>query len=219
MFKTETHMHVSEVSRCAHLDAKEMARRYAEAGFSTLFITDHITSKYFARYGDIPWEDKVARHFAGYRALSGAAAEYGITVLPSVELQLDESTNHYLLYGKVGKLFERRDVFTLTAKELHEYAKACGVFVVQAHPLRDGRNVPMPLCVDALEAYNPNPRHDNREDDALAIARAFGLPVTSGSDAHRPEDVAKGGVESDVKIESAEDYVRLMTQGKLRFRK
>lgn len=52
-----------------------------------------------------------------------------------------------------------------------------------------------------------------KTDRALAFARQYRLPMTAGSDAHRREDVALSGGLSDIPIESAEDYVRLLLDG------
>ena len=50
-YKTETHMHVCEVSSCARIGAQEMIKLYAEAGYHTVFVTDHLTRKTFDRWG------------------------------------------------------------------------------------------------------------------------------------------------------------------------
>ena len=53
MYKIETHMHVSETSGCAHLTADEMIKRYAEAGYDTVFLTDHYVKNYFLKLGGV----------------------------------------------------------------------------------------------------------------------------------------------------------------------
>jgi hypothetical protein len=60
-YKTEPHIHLSEVSPCARLSAHEMIRLYAEAGYHTVFISDHLHRNCFARFGDIQWREKIAR--------------------------------------------------------------------------------------------------------------------------------------------------------------
>ena len=88
--------------------------------------------------------------------------------------------------------------------------------VVQAHPYRDDKTTPDLDCIDALEVHNPNPRHENYTDRAVAFAREHGMKMTSGSDAHRPEDIARGGVLTECEIKSAQQYVELLLQGKLK---
>ena len=45
MYKTEPHLHTSEVSLCGKISAEEMIKLYSKAGFSTVFVTDHFTEK------------------------------------------------------------------------------------------------------------------------------------------------------------------------------
>ena len=54
MFKTETHLHTSEVSRCGQVSAAEMIELYKEAGYSTVFVSDHFKPHTFKQFGDIP---------------------------------------------------------------------------------------------------------------------------------------------------------------------
>ena len=143
--------------------------------------------------------------------------KYGVNVIFSAELLLNESSNHYLLYG-VDKdfLVGCEEIFDMTIAELCEYARARGVTVIQAHPYRDGKNTPAPVgTVEAIEAHNANPRHDNYTEQALEYAARVGLPITAGSDTHRYEDVARTGVMTKYEIKTAEDYIRAVMSGEL----
>lgn len=214
MYKTETHLHTAEVSHCGKLCAQEMVAHYHAAGYHTLFVTDHMTQHNFDCWGDASWEDKVRNTLRGYQLAKEAGEKCGMTVLRGVELHLNTAPNDYLLYDfDETFLNARQDLFDLTPAQLYVYAQAHGVTVVQAHPMRDGVCVPTPDCVDALEAYNPNPRHENYAAKTCALAAEYGLPVTSGSDAHRLEDIARGGVVTDRPIVTAAEYVRLLKGG------
>lgn len=217
MYKTETHLHVSEVSGCSQLSAQDMMGRYHAAGYDTVFVSDHLTYRYFSRLGELPWHEKTAAFLSGYEKAKEAGEALGMTVLLAAELSLNSLPNDYLLYG-IDKSFldAREDLFDLSVAELHAHAQRHSVTVVQAHPYRDGVCVPTPEHVDALEAYNSNPRHENHTEQMLALAVAHGLPVTAGSDAHRPEDVAKTGILTKQKIQSADDYVRAIKSGEFR---
>ena len=52
MFKTETHMHTDESSRCGKVPAREMVALYHAAGFTTLFISDHFQKSAFEKMGE-----------------------------------------------------------------------------------------------------------------------------------------------------------------------
>ena len=217
MFKTETHLHVSEISPCSKLSAREMIELYAEAGYYTVFVSDHLKSTCLNKHPELSWQECVDKFFYGYDIARAAGEELGVNVLISAELTYDHSPNHYLLYGFDKSFFyDLPDLFTMPKEEFYRYAKSKGVTVVQAHPYRDGKNTPdSPDIIDAVEAYNSNPRHDNFTEDCFAYASANGLPVTGGSDAHRLEDVARGGVMTDVAITTVEQYVELLMAGKL----
>ena len=103
------------------------------------------------------------------------------------------------------------------AQQVYAYAKENGVTVIQAHPYRDGFTTPADVsCIDALEVYNSNPRHENHTEKAIAFAKEHGIPMTAGSDAHRYDDVAQSGVLTSYEIKSAEDYVRCVMSGDLK---
>ena len=63
----------------------------------------------------------------------------------------------------------------------------------QAHPFRNGTAVE-PDLLDGIEVQNGNPRHDSRNDLAEAYAATHGLLAVGGSDAHRSEDIGRGGI-------------------------
>lgn len=217
MYKTEPHMHVAEVSPCGKVGARELVKLYSEAGYSTVFVSDHLKKKTLEVMGDIPWEEKTAKFISGYEIAKAAGEEYGVNVILSAELMLTESSNHYLLYGIDKEFLDRRqDIFDMSITDFCKYAKECGVTVIQAHPYRDGRVNPAPKgSVDAIEVFNSNPRHDNYTELAIAYAEENGFPMTAGSDTHRYEDVAKSGVITPYEIKTAEDYVRAVKGGEL----
>ena len=215
-FKTEPHLHVSEVSACSKIGAEEMIRLYSEEGYKTVFVSDHLKKKYFDKLGDIPWEEKTAQFLSGYEIAKKAGEKYGVNVLLSAELMLNESPNHYLLYG-INKAFldQMEDALDMSIAEFYKFAKAKGVTVVQAHPYRDGGTTPAGLgCIDALEVVNSNPRHANFSEKAIAYAKEYGIPMTAGSDTHREEDVALSGIISEYEIKTPEDYVDLVLNKK-----
>ena len=217
IYKTEPHLHVREVSPCSKLSAEEMVKLYLEAGYRTIFVSDHLKKKYHEGFEGASWEERTAKFLSGYYLCREAGERLGINVLPSAELMLTESPNHYLLYGiSEDFLNKRHDLFDMSISEFYKFAKENGVTVVQAHPYRDGNTVPVDAsCIDAIEAVNSNPRHQNFTDLAIAYAKEHGLPMTGGSDAHRCEDVARGGVASECEIKTAEDYVSLLMNNKL----
>ena len=217
MYKTEPHLHVSQVSRCAKLSASEMVSEYAAACYSTLFVTDHLCPKFIDSLGDIPWDMKVTVFMSGYYYAKEAGRASDLTVLLGAEVSLKGEPNHYLLYGFDREfLLNNPDVCYITPAELSRRCREAGILIIQAHPYRDGRNYPTPALVDAIEAINTNPRHDDGNAAAAELAATNGLPITGGSDAHRQEDVARGGVMTEERILTVKDYIDAVLQGRVR---
>ncbi len=215
MYKCDTHVHTAESSACGKVPAEDIVTLYKEAGYSTIFITDHFDYRYIDTHSD-NFKEQYEKFCAGFRLAKQKGDEIGLTVLFATEIMLKENLNHYLLYNVDDKfLTSREDIFDMTIKELHEYAKENGVFIVQAHPYRDGKNLPSPEHVDAIEVYNSHPRHANFNEEALEMAIKFDKLQTAGSDAHQLPDIALSGVITDTKIESAQDYINAVKNKKI----
>lgn len=217
MFKTETHLHVCEVSLCARLSAADMVKLYHEAGYKTLIVSDHFDKGYFQTLGDLPWEKKIDQFFSGYQTAKEEAEKFCMNVLLSTEIQLANSRNHYLLYG-INKAFfvECPNILDMSIETFYPYAKERGVTVVQAHPYRDNVCTPTPEFVDAFEVHNSNPRHENYSKKAIEMALNHKKPMTAGSDAHRLEDIAHSGVITENEIDTVEKYVSALLNGELK---
>lgn len=211
MYKTEPHLHVAEISMCSRLKAKEMAKLYKDAGFDTIFVSDHFMPAFFDSLGNIPWEDKITIFLSGYYKAKAAGEKLGLNVLLSAEVSFDDCPNHYLVYGITKEfLIKYPDLCYKGAQHFSEIAKQNDIFVVQAHPFRDGECFPTPELVDAIEVYNGSPRHDDRNDDAEVLAKDNGLYMTAGSDAHRDEDVAMGGIVTAVPVTDEMQYIDII---------
>ncbi|MGI6279829.1 MAG: PHP-associated domain-containing protein [Acutalibacteraceae bacterium] len=215
MFKTEPHLHTLEGSNCALIRAVEMIRLYHKAGYKTVFITDHLNDVNIDIYGDIPWEMKTTAFLSGYYKSKQEGQRLKMNVLPAAEISCVDNPNHYLLYG-ISKEFldEYPNIHKKTIAEIREIARKNNIFMVQAHPFRDGKCYPTPEYVDAFEIYNENPRHDNFTKKAEEFAKNSNIYITCGSDAHRLEDIGVGGVESEQEIKTVQQYINLIKSGK-----
>lgn len=212
MFKTETHLHTRPVSFCAYFQPEEMIRFYKAAGYHTVFVSDHFAANHFARLGELSWQEKNALLYGSYLRAKVEGEKLGMNVLFSPELTL--CGNHYLLYhADLGFLNSREDFFSLTMEEFYRHAKAHGIFIVQAHPYRDGKCKPTPEYVDGFEIINTNPRHENHDDLSIPLIEQYRLPFSAGSDAHREEDIAKVAMLSAQEIKTTEQYIELLKSG------
>lgn len=206
--KVETHAHTAEISPCGRLEAAELVRLYKEADFDVLVITDHFSRYWPGLSEPVPWREKVNRFFRGYELAREAAENTALTVLPAMEITLDGTPEDYLVYG-LGRerLYGLEDLTSADPGELAAAMKEAGAVIVQAHPYRSGLTPSRPPLIQGMEVYNGNPRHDSQNAMARAWAGANGLIMTSGSDVHQIQDVARGGMVFDGQIGDMDDFL------------
>lgn len=197
MYKIETHLHTSHVSRCGQLNAAQIASAYKEAGYSAVIVTDHYSRITFDHlkinlYDD---SDKLSPFLAGYRYLLEEGAKVGLEVYRGAEVRFDECDNDYLVYGYHENLLaDPAKVFAMGIAEFSKTARQAGALIIQAHPYRKGCTPAFACYIDGVEVDNRNPRHDSHNDWARNYADEYGLIATCGSDCHRTTDIGLGGI-------------------------
>lgn len=200
--KIEMHAHTSEVSECGKMPAEELIRRYAEAGYGAVVITDHLIG---STSPQSTCEERAKKYLTGYHAAREAGEKYGVHVLLGAEARFPSRSEDILIYGLEESDMERL-IDLLDAepgwKAFHEALKQRGLLEVQAHPFRPNLT-PIPHeYLDGSEVYNGNARHNSHYEEALRYGEEGGANFirTSGSDAHQVEDMARGGLISSEDI-------------------
>lgn len=200
MYKIETHMHTKHVSRCGWLTAQELVEGYLEAGYGAVVVTDHYNRITYDLLGVDPAGpgDRLTPFLEGWRLMREAGDKLGLRVFRGAEVRFDESANDYLLYGwRDDLLADPEAVFRMGIAAFAPIARAAGALIIQAHPYRRGCTPAIACYLDGVEVRNLHPRHKNHNSRAKEYARQFGLIATSGSDCHRAEDIALGGILTD----------------------
>ena len=218
MYKYELHAHTHECDRDARLGAAELVRLYKDAGYDGIVITDHYIERFYTRWfpedvKGLTHPQQVHRWLRGYYTAKEAGDRIGFTVLPGAEVRLDSGPNDYLIYGlhpeffyTVPRLNECRDLQELLALLPEQ------VCVVQAHPFRDDMVVQTPKGLFGIEVYNGGTQ-PFRNDLARQFARHYGVAMTSGSDIHGINRLAKGGIMTPRRIQTPEDLIGVLRSG------
>ena len=217
-YKYELHSHTKECDRGAKLSASELVHLYKDAGYDGIVITDHYIERFYTRWfpeevKGLTHEQQVHRWLRGFYAAREAGDKIGFTVLPGAEVRFDGHPNDYLIYGINEKFF-------YTAPRLNELKNLSellailpkDVCVVQAHPFRDGMEVATPIGLFGLEVYNGG-TEKFRNEMARQFAAHYKMPMTSGSDIHGLDRLAKGGIATDMRIRTPEDLIRVLRTG------
>ncbi len=195
-YRYEMHSHTADVSSCGHVKADEAVRMHKKAGYQGMVLTDHFNEDFFGPLGSISWEEKIDTYLKGYKVALKEALKTDMDILLGIELRFTENNNDYLVYGlDETALKEWPDLHHSSIDDfMGSLTGRRDVLVYQAHPFRDGCRIVDPLIVHGLEVFNGNPRHDDRNDLAAEVASDNQMLVISGSDFHRPGDLASGGV-------------------------
>ena len=211
MYKIDTHVHTAEVSPCGVVKAKEIVKLYKESGYYGLIITDHYGDYFFHNHEKLDWNDKIDKLLTGYYKARDEAEKEGLLVLLGIEINFLWSSNDYLIYGLNEEfLKENRNLHHLDLKEFKELIKQEKAVIYQAHPFRPGMEILDPEFLDGVEVFNGNPRHNSRNDLAYKYSLENDLKMLSGSDFHQEEDLARGGIITDKKINNMEEFIGIL---------
>lgn len=194
-YRYDIHVHTQETSPCGHVPAADTVAAYHALGYAGLCITDHLHDGYLARLDcQDDWQACVTRYLAGYWAARRAGKALGMDILLGLELRFPENDSDYLIYG-VDEAWLRANPYPCRMDHAAFFRRYGGsVLIIQAHPFRACDEV-FTDSIHGLEVANCNPRHDSRNDLALALAAAHpSLYRLCGSDAHREGDEGRSAV-------------------------
>ena len=211
-FKTELHCHSRDASGCSSESAEGIVRKYTEAGYTTLCLTNH-----FCPEGndadDAAWEAKVDKLYRAYDLLVEAAGGQ-LTILMGMELRFSQNSNDYLVFGFDREyLMTHRNIHTMGLGNYIKMAREDGLLTIQAHPFRTGMTVTDPRRVDGIEVFNGHPGHNSHNDLAELWADQAGVIKTSGTDHHNPDHLPAGGLLTEEAITSVDQLIAVLKSG------
>ena len=209
--KIELHIHTSGFSYCGKLSVEEIVELYSKAGYDAIVITNHFNSisrQWFENNGGV---DYLKSYFDTIRQGAELGRKHNLLVLGGFELRFNENSNDYLVYGMTEEMCQDHEkIFAMTPREFKAFADEKGILFYQAHPFRNGITVVAPECLFGIEVLNTHPRHDSRNDIALAWAEKYGLHKIAGSDCHQKVDVGSSAVFTDYPVKDINDLVYVL---------
>lgn len=214
MFKYELHLHTMETSRCGKVRAADQVRAYHALGYQGLCVTDHLHNEYLELMDcHDDWHESIRRYLYGYHLAKEEGDRLGMDVIFGVELRFPENESDYLIYGiDENWLYENPWICRMDHKSFFERYKD-EVLIVHAHPYRYCDEV-FYDSVHGLEVVNCNPRHDSRNDLALALAKANPhLYRTVGSDAHQTGDEGRAAILTEKRVRDSYEMKDIITSG------
>jgi hypothetical protein len=94
-------------------------------------------------------------------------------------------------------------------EKIYKICKERGYLVFQAHPFRPGIRRCNPNFIDGVEVYNGKTDKPSN-DKALAWAEENNKLKCSGSDFHIVDNLAKGGIITEQKINNNNDLLQVL---------
>ena len=88
------------------------------------------------------------------------------------------------------------------------------MLLIQAHPFRGYVRRADPKFLDGAEVFNGKSKTEEENQKVLQWADSNGLKIlTSGSDYHHLSNKINGGIETDEKIKTNSDLIRVLKSG------
>lgn len=230
-YKYETHLHTSEASACGSSKAADYISVYKRIGYDGIFVTDHFFGGNTCVSFELDWSARIQQYCSGYEAALEEAQKQNeidggnFKVFFGIEQTFDG--DDYLIYGLNKEwLLAHPEIESMNHGQLFEAVSQAGGLMIQAHPFRLRGYIQAihlhPREVHGIEVYNGGNTPDQNEL-ALAYAKAYDFPMTSGSDIHNITFALEnkiegkmnlGGMEFDEPLNTVEDYIRLIKEKK-----
>ncbi len=217
MYKYETHLHTSPVSKCASVPVRENLEFYKQMGFDGVFITNHFIDGNISDCGE-NYEDKINYYCSDYEAGVQMAEEIGIKVFFGIETSYKGTD--FLVYGLDKAWFlAHPEIMSMKKREQLQFFMDNGALVIQAHPYREASYIDhirlFPRSVHGVEVYNAC-RSPFENKMAELYAENYELLKFAGSDNHvgaKRKNLA--GMCSETPVENELDFVERVKNGQM----
>lgn len=216
-YKYELHCHTKETSLCGQVPAAEIVKMYKEQGYNGIVITDHYSPMTFKPSRVWRPQTDIDFYLSGYNEALKYADE-NFTVLLGMEIRYYATANDYLVYGVTEEFLRNNgNLMKLYPKKFRKLANENNMIVLQAHPFRNGlmRRI-SPEYLDGTEVFNGKADAESNNKSAQWAEENNMAIRVSGSDFHRPSNLAKGGIITNEPIKTNDDLLRILRSGDFR---
>lgn len=218
MYRYETHLHTSPVSRCALATAESTVDFYKNAGYDGIFITNHFLDGNVNIDSDseMSYNEKIEFYFSDYEKGVDVGKKIGLKVFSGIESSYRGTD--FLIYGLDKKWFlDNPDIMSMDKRTQLKFIRQSGGFIIQAHPFREASYIDhirlYPDCVDGVEVINAC-RTDKENKMARLYAETYDFIMTAGSDNHNGGKRRKfAGMEFEHPLKNEFDYIESLKNG------
>ena len=219
MYKYETHLHTSPVSKCAKTTIKEALDFYKKLKYDGVFITNHFLDGNVNISDDIPYEERIEFYFSDYEEGVAHGEKIGIKVFCGVELSYKGTD--FLIYGLDKEWYIKHpEIMEMKKSKELAFMMEQGALVIQAHPYRERDYIDhirlFPRCVQGVEIINAS---GNEFSNGMAkmYQEYYELLPFAGSDNHNTENTTTlAGMEAEKPVNSVGEFINAVKEKSMR---
>jgi hypothetical protein len=182
----DMHAHSAGISTCCKASLTDVIHHAREKDMDGVVLTNHYQKNYL-REGESP-TDFAHRYLAEYACAVALGKETGFSFFFGIEVTMELYKQvHMLVYGvDEDFVLQHPTMYDYTQAKLYAAVQAAGGTLIQAHPMRHGRNVLLDTALlDGIEISSHLLYDGTHYEELAAIARVNGLLLTSGGDFHK----------------------------------
>lgn len=180
--RIELHAHTSPASSCADFPPEEVVETFYNAGYDGIAITNH----FYVKEKIMSKESMLEVYKNDFLVAKETGEQLGIKVYLGAELRFRyENANDYLLFG--FELDQLDDIYDYLDGDLRTFYREYmndDLFLIQAHPFREGMKRANPDFLNGVEAFNMHPHHNSCVTYASLFAQTYKKVETIGTDYH-----------------------------------
>ena len=181
-YRIELHAHTKPASSCAEIPTEDVLRTFKDDGYSGIAITNH----FYQGAKGMAIEQFAEFYKAELFNALELGEKIGIKVYAGAELRfVNQNNNDYLLFG-----YNPDDLYYIlqnlygTLEDFVRNYKTDEMFLLQAHPFRNGMEQIDADLLDGVEVFNMHPNHNSRVAVAEKYAEKNRKIKTMGTDYH-----------------------------------
>ena len=181
-YRIELHAHTKPASSCAEIPTEDVLRTFKDDGYSGIAITNH----FYQGAKGMAIEQFAEFYKAELFNALELGEKIGIKVYAGAELRfVNQNNNDYLLFGynPDDLYYILQNLYGTVADFVKNY-KTDEMFLLQAHPFRNGMEQIDADLLDGVEVFNMHPNHNSRVAVAEKYAEKNGKIKTMGTDYH-----------------------------------
>ena len=209
----DMHAHSAGISKCCKIDGENMLLVSKAKGINGVVLTNHYDKSYIT----VDEKELAKRYVDEFYYVKECGIKHDMKVFFGIEVTMAKHNNvHMLIYGvDCDFLLKYPNIYEYEQKDLYELVKQYGGILVQAHPLRKGKNVLLNLdYLDGVE-INCHPLYVGSHLGCLSdLAISNKLILTCGGDFHNDTRRVKCGVYFPDELNDIKDVVSYLNDTK-----